>query len=124
MNFARRVFLIAGIYGVLVIAPMYFLEERLGRDDPPPITHAEFYYGFIGSALAWQILYLVLSRDPQRFRPLMPVAIFAKLTFGIAAPILFAMGRASGTVTALASVDLLFAALFAAAYVQTAIAER
>ena len=38
MTFARRVFLIAGIYGVVVILPQYFLEGRLSHDYPPAIT--------------------------------------------------------------------------------------
>jgi hypothetical protein len=58
MKFARRLFLIAGIYGVLVLAPQYFLEAKTGRDFPPPITHLEHYYGFIGVALAWQVFFL------------------------------------------------------------------
>jgi hypothetical protein len=39
MTFARRVFMGAGIYGVVALAPLYFLEERIGRDLPPAITH-------------------------------------------------------------------------------------
>jgi len=39
MTFARRLFLIAGIYGLIVLLPLYFLEEKTGRDYPPPITH-------------------------------------------------------------------------------------
>ena len=27
---------IAGVYGVLVIAPMYFLESRFPAENPPP----------------------------------------------------------------------------------------
>jgi hypothetical protein len=38
MKFARRIFLIAGVYGLVVLLPMYFLEEKNGRDFPPPIT--------------------------------------------------------------------------------------
>jgi len=47
MTFARRVFTIAGIYGLLVVTPLYLLEDRIGRDQPPPITHPEFFYGFL-----------------------------------------------------------------------------
>ena len=43
MQFARRVFLLAGIYGLFVLLPQYFLEDRTGRDYPPPITHPDFY---------------------------------------------------------------------------------
>jgi len=48
MKFARVVFLVAGIYGLIVLLPQYFLEAKVGLDSPPPITHPEFYYGFIG----------------------------------------------------------------------------
>ena len=40
-TFARRVFRFAGIYGLVVRPPQYFLAERLGRDAPPPLTHLE-----------------------------------------------------------------------------------
>ena len=53
MRFARYSFLIAGIYGLLSLSPMYFLEAKNGRDFPPAITHPEYYYGFMGVALAW-----------------------------------------------------------------------
>ena len=43
MRFARRVLIIAGIYGLAVVIPSYFLETRIGRDFPPPVTHPEYY---------------------------------------------------------------------------------
>lgn len=54
MKFAKLVFLVAGIYGLIVVLPQYFLESKVGVDSPPPITHPEFYYGFIGVTAAWQ----------------------------------------------------------------------
>src|SRR5262249_1624463 len=71
MKFARYVFLIAGVYGLLIIAPQYFLEERVGTDYPPAVTHPEYFYGFVGVTLAWQVLYLVIASDPVRYRPVM-----------------------------------------------------
>src|SRR5688500_10434682 len=117
--FARRVFAFAGIYGLIVLLPQYFLEARIGRDSPPSITHPEYFYGMIGVALAWQVAFLIIARDPPRFRPLMPAAVLEKLSFGIAAMALYAQGRASAPVLAFASIDLLFAALFTAAYLRT-----
>ena len=38
MIFARRTFLIAGIYGLLGLLPLYFMEGRIGREQPPPST--------------------------------------------------------------------------------------
>ena len=71
MKFARIVFLIAGIYGILVLTPLYFLEQTIGRETPPPITHPEFFYGFLGVALAWQVLFLLIAHNPVRYRPMM-----------------------------------------------------
>ena len=48
MRFSRVVFVAAGIWGVLVVFPLYFLEATINQQQPPPITHPEFYYGFIG----------------------------------------------------------------------------
>lgn len=36
MSFAKRVFLAAGIFGVVLLAAFYFLEDYLGR--PPSLT--------------------------------------------------------------------------------------
>ena len=119
MKFARRVFLIAGIYGLLVLLPLYFLEEKTGRDDPPPITHPEYYYGFVGVAAAWQILLLIISRDPVRFRPMMIPPILAKGSFVAAVTILFLQGRVSATMFGASMVDLLLAILFVIAYLKT-----
>ena len=117
--FARRVFLIAGIYGVSVLVPQYFLEGRTGRDFPPAITHPEYYYGFIGIALAWQLAFLVISRDPVRFRPMMIPAIAEKVSFGIPAVALFVLGRLNPQMLAAALLDLMLGAFFLAAYLRT-----
>ena len=95
MTFAKRVFLIAGIYGLIVLLPMYFLEDKTGRDFPPPITHPEYYYGFVGVAVAWQVLFLILSRNPLRYRPMMIPAILEKAVFGIPAVVLYLQQRIS-----------------------------
>src|ERR1051326_1675203 len=83
MKFAKLTFLIAGGYGLLALAPLYFMEQQTGRDYPPPITHPEYYYGFIGVAVAWQLAFIVMSRDPVRYRALMPVAVVEKASFFI-----------------------------------------
>jgi hypothetical protein len=112
LNFARIVFRAAGVYGILVILPQYFLEQRIGRDYPPPITHPEHFYGFVGVALAWQLAFLVIARDPVRFRPFMIPAVLEKAAFGIAVVILFLQNRVSGTLLAFGTIDLLLGVLF------------
>jgi hypothetical protein len=120
MKFARRVFLIAGVYGLIVLAPQYFLETKTGRDFPPAITHPEYYYGFIGVGLAFQVLFLVIARDPVRYRAAMIPAILEKATFGIAAVLLYLQNRIPNVVLGFALVDLLLGALFVVAYTKTA----
>ena len=117
--FAKRVFLIAAIYGLIVLVPQYFLEDKTGRDFPPPITHPEYFYGFVGVALAWQIVFLVISRDPVRYRPLMLVAIVEKASFGLPAIALYVGGRLSGQMLVAGIIDLVLGVLFAMAYTRT-----
>jgi hypothetical protein len=119
MTFARRVFTFAGIYGLLVLVPLYFLEGRIGRDQPPPITHPEYFYGFLGVAVAWQVAFLVIARDPARYRPLMVPAVLEKATFGFAAIALAAAGRIPGAVLAGGLIDLALGVLFVIAYVRS-----
>ncbi len=122
MTFARRVFVGAAIYGLIVLVPQYFLEEKTGRDFPPAITHPEYYYGFIGVAVAWQIVFLIISRDPVRFRPIMLVAILEKASFGLPAIVLYTSGRLSGQMLGAGLLDLMLGALFIMAYKRTAAA--
>jgi hypothetical protein len=119
MRFAKVVFLVAGIQGLLVLSPMYFLEGKIGRDTPPAITHPENFYGFVGVALAWQVLFLVLSTDPVRYRPMILPAILEKVTWGTALLVLLWQGRLALSTFAIGSVDWIFAFLFLAAYFTT-----
>ena len=111
-TFAKRVYTVAGIYGLLVMLPQYFLEERIGRDTPPPITHPEYFYGFIGIVIAWQVAFLVIARDPARFRALMPVTVLEKLVFAVPVALLYMQGRVAPTALIFGAIDLLLGALF------------
>ena len=118
MKFARIVFNVAAVWGVILLAPLYFLFDRIGIDDPPPITHPGFFYGFVGVALAWQVAFVIIARDPQRFRPIMIPSILEKLAFGVAAVLLYAHSQVKVQDLGFGIADLMFAALFALAYVR------
>jgi hypothetical protein len=120
MNFARRVFLLAGVYGLIVLLPQYFLEEMNARFNPPPISHPEYYYGFVGVGLAWQIAFLLVSRDPVRYRMMMIPAIAEKASFGFAVVVLFLLARVSAATLGAGVVDLVWLVLFVVAFVRTA----
>jgi hypothetical protein len=119
MNFARRVFTIAGTYGLLVVTPLYFLEDFISRDQPPPITHPEFFYGFIGVTLAWQVAFLVIARDPVRYRLLMIPAVIEKATYVIALVVLFLSERVPGAALVPGAGDFVLGLLFVMSWVKT-----
>ena len=119
MRFARLTFLIAGIYGLIVLLPQYLLEAKTGRDFPPAITHPEYYYGFIGIAVAWQIAFLLLAKNPIRYRPMMIPAIIEKATFAITVGVLLTLNRVSLPMLGAGFVDLILGTLFVLAYIWT-----
>ncbi|HZW94628.1 MAG TPA: hypothetical protein VFF64_16885 [Candidatus Eremiobacteraceae bacterium] len=118
MKFARIVFWIAGIWGVLVLTPLFFIFDLIGRQDPPPITHPGFYYGFVSVGLAFQIAFIVIARDPVRLRPMMIPSVIEK--FGYGALVLYLQNRLHPQDLALGGVDMLFGVLFLAAFFKTA----
>jgi hypothetical protein len=119
MKFAKIMFRVAAIWGVLVITPLYFMFDLIGRQDPPPITHPAFFYGFVGLALAWQIAFFYISTDPVRYRPLMIPSIFEKFSYGAAVVILVLQARTSRSDLLFAGTDLLLGVLFVIAYIKT-----
>jgi hypothetical protein len=118
-KFSRILFTVAGVYGLVVLLPQYFMEAKNGRDFPPLITHPEYYYGFIGVGLAWQLLFLILARDPARYRAMIIPAILEKAGFGIAAIVLYWQHRLGPTLLGAGIIDLIFGALFVIAYTKT-----
>jgi hypothetical protein len=82
-RFARLVYAIAASYGFLVLAPGLFLEARFSAMDLPALTHPEFYYGFHGSALVWQIVFVMIAQHPARYRTMMLVTVFEKASYAV-----------------------------------------
>lgn len=120
VKFAKIVFWIAAIWGVLVITPLFFMFDVIGVNDPPAITHPGFYYGFVTAAFAWQLAFFVIARDPVRFRPIIVPAIVEKFGYGIAVITLFLQARMHASDLVFGCVDLLLGVLFIAAFAKTA----
>jgi hypothetical protein len=70
-------------------------------------------------AVVWQVLFLVLSRDPTRYRPMMMPSILEKAAFGIPVIVLFLKNRVSSFTLGAGILDLIFGFLFVAAYLKT-----
>lgn len=119
MKFAKVVFWIAGIWGVLILTPLYFMFDVIGRQDPPAITHPGFYYGFVSVGLAWQIAFLVIARDPVRFRLMMIPAVLEKFGWGASMLVLYFQNRIHPSDLALGGVDTLLGVLFLLAFFRT-----
>jgi hypothetical protein len=119
MRFAKVVFWIAGIWGVLVLTPLYFIFDLIGRQDPPPITHPAFYYGFVAAGLAWQVAFLVIARDPVRLRPMIIPSVLEKFGYGATLIALYLQNRLHATDLMFGGVDMFLGILFIAAFVKT-----
>jgi hypothetical protein len=119
MRFAKVVFCVAGIWGLVVITPLYFMFGVIGRKDPPPVTHPGFYYGFVGAALAWQIAFLMIAKDPLRLQSMMIPSVLEKFSYGIGVVVLVVQGRMHKSDLMFAGMDLLLGVLFVFAYIRT-----
>jgi hypothetical protein len=119
MRFAKWVFLLAGVSGLLLVVPPYFLERQTSEDYPPPITHPEYYYGFFCVTLAWQFMFLVIASDPVRYRRAMLPAMLEKAGFAVAIPVLYAAGRVAAVWVGFAAMDATWLVLFLVAYLRT-----
>jgi hypothetical protein len=119
MKFAKVVFWIAAIWGVLVLTPLYFIFDTIGRQDPPPITHPAFYYGFVSIGLAFQLVFVVIASDPVRFRAMMIPSVLEKFGYGATLLVLFLQNRLHPQDLALGCVDVLFGMLFLVAFFKT-----
>jgi hypothetical protein len=116
MNFAKIVFWIAAIWGVVIIVPLYFLITQATHQAAPGAVVAESYYGFVTVALAWQIAFFVIALDPQRYRGLMIPAIFEKLGYVTLLLILHAQGRLDPARLPFIATDFLLGVLFVIAF--------
>ncbi|MGB3797906.1 MAG: hypothetical protein WA957_16600 [Alteraurantiacibacter sp.] len=101
---ARRVYVIAAIYGFLAVPALYF------TDAPDP--HRLLYFAFAGIALVFQGVFSVIARDPLKYAALVPLTVFEKLSFGIPALAFWSQGQAADDMALGGAVDLLFAGLF------------
>jgi O-antigen ligase len=119
VKFARIVFVGAGIWGLAVLTPLYWLVDITGRHYRAPSDYPHFFYGFIGVALAWQIAFLMIGSDPARFRALMIPGIIEKFGYVTTLIVLYSLGRISMIDAQAAVPDGLIGILFVVAFVLT-----
>ena len=118
MKFTRVVFWVAAVYGLAAILPLYFSEQTMSAQYPPPITHAEYYYSFAGVTLVWQILFIAIALNPARLRIVIPFCVAEKLSLLPTVLILAPEGRFPQLWIPALIIDLLLAALFLVAFMK------
>src|SRR5215204_5818133 len=119
MRLAKVVFRVAGIWGILVLTPLYFLVDLTGRQYPAPTDYPQFFYGFAAVAMAWQIAFLVIGSNPVRFRPLMIPSFIEKAGYVIAVTMLRGQGGISAADAGTAIPDAVLLVLFVVAFLKT-----
>jgi hypothetical protein len=124
MKFTRAVYGIAAAYGIISLPPLYFLLDKVGRDAPPAVTHPEFYYGFLGVTFLWQVVFVMMAKDPFRYRLLMPVTILEKFVYTVPVVSLYLNGRVHVNIMRPSLVDPVFGILFGIAYFRTTAKQR
>jgi hypothetical protein len=119
VKLARIVFIAAGIWGIVVLPPLYFLHDITGRPYRPPVDYPHFFYGFISVALAWQIAFLVVGSNPARFRPLMVPGMIEKFGHVAGVVVLYTQSRIAAADALAAVPDFLLGFLFVVAFATT-----
>jgi hypothetical protein len=119
MRFARTVFVGAGIWGIAVLTPLYWLIDIAGRRYPPPADYPHFFYGFLSVALAWQIAFLIIGINPLFFRALMIPSILEKFGWVATLAVLYGQSQIPAIDAQAAIPDLALGILFVAAFVKT-----
>ena len=119
MKFARVVFVAAGIWGLAVLPPFYWLVDITGRHYDVPTQYPQFFYGFMAITLAWQVAFLVIGSNPARFRPMMIPSMLEKFGYVLTLAVLYARGRVSSTDAQAIVPDLILGVLFVVAFAKT-----
>jgi hypothetical protein len=124
MKLAKIIFCGAGIWGVLVLVPLYFALRLIGREQPPPVTHPEYYFGFLGVAMVWQFAFFLIATDPARFRPMMIPAMAEKFVHVGTMTVLYLQRQMTARQLAFNLPDLVLGVLFVIAFVKTRVPGR
>lgn len=116
MRFARIVFTCAGVWGLVALVPLYFSADVIGKLYPPAITHPDFFFGFVGVAVAWQLAFLLIGRNPVGLHAMMGPAIAEKFIYVFTLTALYGNGSLQFGQFVVAVPDFVFGVLFVTAF--------
>ncbi|MBS0361697.1 MAG: hypothetical protein JSR98_09975 [Proteobacteria bacterium] len=118
MRLAKWIYGLSAVWGLLVLTPLLFLRRQI-EAQTTVFTHPEYFYGFLAVALTFQLVFLTIARDPARLRPLMPLTVLEKWSWGVVAWAFFLQGQTQAAVVVFASIDMAIGLLFALAWAKT-----
>jgi hypothetical protein len=99
-------------------ATLFHLRQH--RPPGPSAHHpSRLLLGFVAVALAWQVGFVVIARDPVRLRLMMIPAVLEKFGYGISLIVLYLQHRLHGVDVAFGGIDLLLGLLFLVAFART-----
>ena len=118
MRFPKMCFAFAGWWGVISLTPLLFFYKAIGKLSPPQLNHPEYYFGFLTVALAWQIGFLVISRDPVRYRTMMLPGMIEKFGYAACCFVLLAEHQVSSITAMFGAVDFVLGLGFLLSYLR------
>jgi hypothetical protein len=119
MKFAKIVFTLAGVWGIVVLTPLFFLVDVSGRQYLAPASYPHFFYGFLSLAMAWQVAFLIIGRNPIKYRAFMIPSLIEKFGFIAIVAVLYGRGRIPLEDAMVAVPDAILGALFVVALIKT-----
>ena len=123
MKFARIVFVAAGVWGIVILTPFYFLFDAIGHLYASPINYPQGYYGFLAITMAWQTAFLVIGSNPARYRLMMIPSMVEKFGYVLTMGVLYMQGRIGVTDVLVIAPDLLWGVLFTTAFARVSALE-
>ncbi len=116
MIFSKWVFRIAAIYGFIVLLPLYFIESDIFSGVIYP--RSDFYYGFAGIALAWQVAFILIAQNPLKYKLFIIPGILEKVAYASCVYLLFYKGRIPPETLLFAGIDSAFCLLFCISWIK------
>ena len=99
----------AAVYGVLGLLSLVLTQA-------PPNGDALYFYGFFGTAMAFQFVFWIIGGDPVRFRTVMLACPFEKLGFVVPITVLALHGGVAGSTLVAGFIDLILGIGFVLAW--------